>query len=89
MYRFQPGVALGPQLAVGQLAFFIPILMYTTLVDGSQVISGQHFFWISIGCAVLGLIFFILDLSFNDGARTRGEKREHARFGVAEGTGTQ
>jgi len=36
-----------------------------------------------------GLYLFILDLSVNDRTRACGEKREHARFGVAEGTGTQ
>lgn len=47
--------ALGPPSVAGQPAF-IPILMYTTLRT-EAVISGQHFFWIAIGCSVLGFIF--------------------------------
>lgn len=80
--------SVGSAIGGGATGFFIPILMYTTLVDGSRDFRATlllDFHWLRSA----GLYLFILDLSVNDRTRARGEKREHARFGVAEGTGTQ
>lgn len=67
--------SVGSAIGGGATGFFIPILMYTTLVDGSQVISGQHFFWISIGCAILGFIFLTLTCHLTT-ERVRVEKKD-------------
>ena len=67
--------SVGSAIGGGATGFFIPILMYTTLVDGSQVISGQHFFWIAIGCAVLGFIFLTLTCQLTT-ERVRVERKE-------------
>ncbi len=67
--------SVGSAIGGGTTGFFIPILMYTTLVDGSQVISGQHFFWIAIGCSVLGFIFLTLTCQLTT-ERVRVERKE-------------
>lgn len=48
--------------------------MYTTWWT-EAVISGQHFFWISIGCAVLGFIFLSLTCQLTT-ERVRVERKE-------------
>ena len=67
--------SVGSAIGGGTTGFLIPVLMYTTLVDGSQVISGQHFFWIAIGCAVFGFIFLTLTCQLTT-ERGRVERKE-------------
>ncbi|MGX5833615.1 MFS transporter [Aeromonas piscicola] len=68
--------SVGSAIGGGTTGFFIPILMYKTLVDGSQIISGEHFFWISIGCACLAFIFLTLTCKLTT-ERVRVEKKEN------------
>lgn len=67
--------SVGSAIGGGATGFFIPILMYTTLVDGSMVISGQRFFWIAIGCSILAFIFLTLTCHLTT-ERVRVEKKE-------------
>lgn len=67
--------SVGSAIGGGATGFFIPILMYKTMVDGSQVISGQHFFWIAIGCACLAFIFLTLTCKLTT-ERVRVEAKE-------------
>lgn len=67
--------SVGAAIGGATTGFFIPILMYQTLVDGSQVISGQHFFWISIGCASIAFIFLTLTCKLTT-ERVRVEKKD-------------
>lgn len=76
--------SIGSAVGGGATGFFIPILMYKTLVDGSQVISGQHFLWIALGCATLAFIFLTLTCQLTT-ERVRVEKRACAGFCFAEG----
>ena len=72
--------SVGAAIGGGTTGFFIPILMYKTLVDGSQVISGEHFFWISIGCACLAFIFLTLTCKLTT-ERVRVETKEKVPAG--------
>ncbi|MDA8477166.1 MFS transporter [Citrobacter sp. Awk 4] len=73
--------SIGSAIGGGATGFFIPILMYTTLVDGSQVISGERFFWISIGCSVLAFIFLTLTCQLTT-ERVRVETKENVPVSV-------
>ena len=67
--------SVGSAIGGGATGFFIPILMYKTLTDGSQVISGEHFLWISVGCALLAFIFLTLTCNLTT-ERVRVEKKD-------------
>lgn len=67
--------SVGSAIGGGTTGFFIPILMYTTLADGSQVISGEHFLWIAIGCSCLAFIFLTLTCKLTT-ERVRVEAKE-------------
>ncbi|WP_436627836.1 MFS transporter [Citrobacter amalonaticus] len=73
--------SIGSAVGGGATGFFIPILMYKTLVDGSQVISGQHFLWIALGCATLAFIFLTLTCQLTT-ERVRVEKKERVPVSV-------
>lgn len=50
--------SIGSGIGGALTGFMIPILMYTTSDSGRQILSGQHFFYISIGCAILAFISY-------------------------------
>lgn len=52
--------SIGSAIGGSTTGFFIPILMYTHNKSGQQVVSGNHFFWISIGCAAIAFVAYML-----------------------------
>lgn len=73
--------SIGSALGGGTTGFFIPILMYKTLADGHQIISGQHFLWIAIACSVLAFIFLTLTCQLTT-ERVRVERKEDVPVAV-------